>query len=128
MRPLLILISCALVLGCAAPKRYLVASSDPRVVDVPDDALDKVRVSWGSRGGMVVSTVTRMSPSDWVRKESIRMHKADDMIIVCYSITRRPGMPGGIAPIPTKLIFVVDGVDRYDRRPVRLSSSCRGGV
>jgi len=124
MRIFLSLLACALLLGCTQPKRHLVASSDPRVADVPEDSLDKVRIGWGSRGGMVVSTITRISPSDWVRKESIRVHKTDDMITVCYSITRRPGMPGGISPLPTKLIFVVDGVDRYDRRPVRLSSTC----
>ena len=124
VRNCLALIACAFLLGCAPPKRFLVTSADPRVVDVPDDSLDRVRVSWGSRGGMVVSTITRISPSDWVRKESIRVHKAEDMITVCYSITRRPGMPRGIPPLPTKLIFIVDGVDRYDRRPVRLSISC----
>lgn len=111
-----------LLAGCS--NHRVIATADPDFATVPNHAFDTVRTSWGSRGGLVVSTVTLISPGEWVRRESIRVRKAKDTITVCYAVTRRPGKIPEFLPVPTKLIFVVSGVSRDDPRQVLLSQSC----
>lgn len=121
---LLALIACALVVGCGLPKYRVIATSDPDFVDVPDASFDQVKTSWASRGGLAITTITRISPSDWVRKESIRVLKTSEAITVCYSITHRPRVTRNLPPVPTRLIFVIAGVPRDEPRPIRVSHSC----
>jgi hypothetical protein len=115
---------CALVVGCGLPKYRVIATSDPDFVDVPEASFDQVKTSWASRGGLAITTITRISPSDWVRKESIRVLKTSDAITVCYSVTHRPRMTRNLPAVPTRLIFVIAGVPRDEPRPVRVSRSC----
>lgn len=118
----LLLATCALLAGCS--NHRVIATADPDFVAVSNENFDTVRTSWGSRGGLVVSTVTLISPGEWVRRESIRVRKEQDAITVCYSVTRRPGRVPESLPVPTKLIFVVSGIRRDDPRRVLLSQSC----
>jgi len=120
--PFLLLATCVLLGACSNLR--VIATADPDFVAVPNERFDMVQTSRGSRGGLVVSTVTLLSPGEWVRRESIRVRKDQDAITVCYSVTRRPGRIPETLPVPTKLIFVVSGIRRDDPRRVLLSQSC----
>ena len=115
-----------LLTGCAVSGGSVFTSTrDPAFATYPQDRLDKVSIGWFAHGGaMGVSTITRISPSDWVPRESVVIRKTSHEILVCYSMVHRPGRPMGEPPAATKLIFIVPGIPRDDQRPVLLSSTC----
>ena len=114
--------------SCAHADYSVIARSDPQAVSLPPDKLDRVRVGWFAHSGsMGVTTTTRISPSDWVDKRSIRVESTPDTITVCYSIVPRPGKVRGEPPEPITLTFVVPGIERSDSRAVLLSSTCGNG-
>ena len=115
-----------LLTGCAASGgSVFTASRDVAYDQYPQDKLDKISIGVIDHPlSMSVSTITRISPSDWVPRYSVVVRKTSEKILVCYSIVHRPGMPVGLPPAALRISFVIDGVMPNDRRVVSLSSTC----
>ena len=115
-----------LLAGCAVSGGTVFTSSrEAEFNSYPQERLDKVSLGWFAHSGaMGVSTITRISPSDWVPRDSVVIRKTTSEILICYSVAHRPGQPIGVPPTATKLVFMLPGVPRDDQRPVVLSSTC----
>jgi hypothetical protein len=113
-----------LLAGCAHRNHGVIASLDPKYTTVDASKIDKIRVSWGAHGGVWITTVTLVRPTDWVVKESIRTIKTNDSITVCYSKTPRPGKVSAGRAEPVHLTIIADGVRWHDKRQILLSDRC----
>ena len=115
-----------LLTGCATGDGSVFsARRDVAFDQYPQDKLDKISIGWFAHSGsMGVSTITRISPSDWVPRNSVVIRKTKDQILVCYSIVHHPDRSIGQPPEPVNLTFVVPDIPRDDTRAVVLSSTC----
>ncbi|MCO5056207.1 hypothetical protein [Thermomonas sp.] len=121
-----LIVTLLLLTGCAASRgSVFTATRDPAFDTYPQDKLDKVSIGWLAHSGtMAVSTITRISPSDWVPRSSVVIRESNDTILVCYSVVHRSGQPVGEPPVATRITFLVPGIQRDDSRKVLLSSTC----